>query len=287
LRLYDRTVRRINVAHRLARAAVWGGGDLLVRALSRARGFELPAEDLLPLHRLPLLLGAYERETMAVCRRLLTPGAVAVDVGAHAGYFTIAFARLTGPAGRVVAFEPHPQTCAILRRNVRRRRLAHVVIEQQAVSDREGEAVFYETAWSMGHTLQPVKEHVARMVVATTSLDAYLLRAGITNVALVKVDAEGGEPEVVAGLEVTAARDPGPSLVLEFKPVLLERRGFQPARLLARLTDMGFAVYALRRGGMLWHVSAGQFDRFVRLARPGNILAHKGHPPLPVRDWMV
>ena len=39
---------------------------------------------------------------------VLTKGAVAVDIGANLGYFTLLMAELVGPAGAVHAFEPNP-----------------------------------------------------------------------------------------------------------------------------------------------------------------------------------
>ena len=50
--------------------------------------------------------------------RLLTPGSVFVDVGANVGFLSILAARLVGPEGRVIAFEPHPGAVERLRLGV-------------------------------------------------------------------------------------------------------------------------------------------------------------------------
>src|SRR5687767_9224814 len=60
----------------------------------------------------------YERWETRALRRIIEPGWQVLDVGANIGYFTLLFARLVGPAGRVYAFEPAGTTYSALLRNV-------------------------------------------------------------------------------------------------------------------------------------------------------------------------
>lgn len=52
------------------------------------------------------LLGSFEPSTVAALRRHLKPGATALDIGANIGAHTLQMARLVGPEGRVLSFEP-------------------------------------------------------------------------------------------------------------------------------------------------------------------------------------
>jgi FkbM family methyltransferase len=203
--LYDATLRRVGPVHAVLRHAVWSAGGLAVRAASALGGFELPPDRLLPLYKLPFLLGTYERGTVRAVRGLLRPGMTAFDVGAHAGYYTLLFSRLVGPRGRVFAFEPQRETFAVLQRNVARRRLGNVRLFPLAVSDHEGEGQLWQTPLSLGHTLLAAKlggGTQARPVTVTT-LDALARVEGIERAHLVKVDVEG------AGTFTGARRDPG------------------------------------------------------------------------------
>jgi FkbM family methyltransferase len=248
---YDGTLRRIGPLHRLVRALAWKGGDLAVGLLSAVLRFDLPRDDLLPLYKLELLLGTYESRTVRRYRSLIPPGAVVFDVGAHVGYHTLRFARLVGPAGRVFAFEPHPANVRLLRRNVERRGLDQVTLIPQAVSDAPGRQPFHETALSMGHSLWPLKEHTGRVEVAQTSLDRFAAEHEVDHADLIKIDVEGSEPEVLEGMRDLAARSRNLSVIVEFKPSLLARRGYPPARLLERLASMGLTVSAIgARGGL-------------------------------------
>jgi FkbM family methyltransferase len=248
---YDATLRRVKPVHAVLRGAVWSLGDVAVRAGSALTGFELPPDRLLPLYKLQFLLGTYERGTVRAVRRLLRPGMTALDVGAHAGYYTLLFSRLVGPGGRVLAFEPHPQTFAVLSRNARRRALANVELSASAVSDREGEARLWQTELSVGHSLLPVKPGAARSLpVTTTTLDAVSRAEGLARADLVKVDVEGGEAEVLAGMRDLAARSPGLAVILEYKPEILRARGEDLPAFLGRLAAGGFEeVWALSDSG--------------------------------------
>jgi protein-L-isoaspartate O-methyltransferase len=53
-------------------------------------------------------LGTYEPDMQESIARLIKPGMTVFDVGANIGFFAIAVAKLVGPAGTVVAFEPNP-----------------------------------------------------------------------------------------------------------------------------------------------------------------------------------
>lgn len=249
--LYDATLRRVGPVHAVLKGTVWSAGDALVRVASALTRFSLPEERLLPLYKLQLLLGTYERGTVRACRELLRPGMTAMDVGAHAGYYTLLFSRLVGPSGRVVAFEPHPATFALLARNVGRRRLANVALVPAAVAEREGEAPLWEGPLSVGHSLLQAKWKAAGAVtVATTSLDAASRARAIERADLVKVDVEGGEAEVLQGMASLAERSPSLSVVLEYKPEILRARGEDLRALLARLAAIGLrAVWALSDSG--------------------------------------
>ena len=245
--LYDATLRRVGPAHAVLRGVVWAAGGLAVRLASAATAFELPPDHLLPLYKLQFLLGTYERGTVRACRRLLRPGMTAMDVGAHAGYYTVLFSRLVGPVGRVFAFEPHPTTFAVLERNVRRRSLANVTLSAAAVSDRDGEGDLWETAVSVGHTLLAAKPGTGRARrVPTVRLDTAARGHAVERVDLVKIDVEGAEAEVLAGMAELAARSPALSVILEYKPEILRARGDDLPGLLARLAAQGFpSVWAL------------------------------------------
>jgi hypothetical protein len=99
-------------------------------------------------------LGCYEAKSQAVCVRHVSPGLVAFDLGANAGFYTLLFSRLVGSRGRVYAFEPSPRALRYLRRHVSLNALGNVVVREMAVGAVSGEVTFVEgESLSTGRTV--------------------------------------------------------------------------------------------------------------------------------------
>src|SRR5262249_31927126 len=64
------------------------------------------------------VMGSFEPSTVAAFRRYVKPGATVLDIGANIGAHTLQLARLVGPQGRVLSFEPTDFAFAKLRRNL-------------------------------------------------------------------------------------------------------------------------------------------------------------------------
>ena len=151
--------------------------------------------------------GTHEPDVQALLHRLLKPGAVFYDVGAHLGYFALPAARLVGATGKVVAFDPDPENAARIRRNAEYNQLSNVleVIEAALWSQGMKEITYRRgTPRSQGGVSQdgqePVLARAERITVACTSLDEIVQRTQRPP-DLLKIDVEGGEPKVVGGGE--------------------------------------------------------------------------------------
>jgi FkbM family methyltransferase len=201
-----------------------------------AHGFsiELDPEDSLGLS----LFGTFEPEETALVQSVVKSGDVVIDLGAHIGYYTLLFSKLVGPSGRVIAFEPAPDSCAILRRNVSSNGLANVTIENAAVGATSHAGVLHLSANALDRYTesQPGGETVPIEVVA---LDAYFAEG--TSVDLVKMDIQGAEAAALRGMERVLAQSPNVRILLEFWPRGIRRAGGDPEALLAHLRSLGFA----------------------------------------------
>ncbi|OHV44387.1 methyltransferase [Pseudofrankia sp. BMG5.36] len=200
---------------------------------------------------------------------VLGPGDCCYDVGANIGVYTLWAAGLVGLSGQVHAFEPVPDTMAVLRSMVRRNELPQVRLESCAVGATAGETGMrtYRDASGLAHPVADAgtADHIARL----TTLDAYVERHRPPD--LVKIDVEGFEIDVLRGAaSLLAARSP--ALLLEMLPGLLTRQGGQ-AELVARLTDAGYVIFNLTpegiatRGAFTPNVLAlaPRWDRFDRV----------------------
>lgn len=209
------------------------------------RGLRMYLPDRPPLH---MLLGHYEEDVTEVLESLLTPGMTFVDVGAHAGYFTLLARRLISTRGKVYAFEPAPENFALLRRNLELNGFHDVTVFQKAVADRTGTAEFFlsdrESGW---HSIYPTVNGASRCArVEVTTLDDAFTAQGWPRIDVVKIDAEGAEYAVLSGMRRLLEQRNPLHLIMEINAGTLTAAGIDPGAVVAQLQGLGFNVSALR-----------------------------------------
>ena len=137
LRLYLRRSSpgrvRGGVEAALVRAVLPLAAETFVTRLPSGGELELRYRERIGLST--LLNGPFEAAEVAALCRLATPGSTAIDVGANVGVFTVPLALSVGDRGRVLSFEPAPQTAARLRANVERNGLGNVDVHVCALGD--------------------------------------------------------------------------------------------------------------------------------------------------------
>src|SRR2546429_67740 len=80
-----------------------------------------------------LFEGTFERDERRIVDTVVKPGMTVLDVGAHAGLYTMIAARRARPGGRVIAFEPSARGRARLERHLRINGIDGVTIEPMAL----------------------------------------------------------------------------------------------------------------------------------------------------------
>lgn len=150
---------------------------------------------------LRILFGTYEREQSLAFRDTLRPGNVVYDLGANVGYYSCLCAKLVGPEGRVIAFEPDPVNAGYLRQHVRWNRLTNVVVQESAVGAKSGETHFRAgTGTGTGHVSDD-----GGTPIRIRRLDDFVEESGLIPHHL-KIDVEGHECAVLEGALRTIER---------------------------------------------------------------------------------
>jgi FkbM family methyltransferase len=176
--------------------------------------------------------GRYESPVQSALASLLRPGDIFYDVGANLGFFSVLAGRLVGPTGRVYSFEPVPRNVASVRENARLNRMEQIEVFPIAVSDRTGVSDLLLSHHVGGAALPeagPPPDHSETALVATARLDDLLRDAKVRPPAVVKIDVEGAELQVLEGLR---------SILATQRPVvLLEVDDAEPARCQEKLSQ--------------------------------------------------
>ncbi|MDP7030548.1 MAG: FkbM family methyltransferase [Phycisphaerales bacterium] len=191
--------------------------------------------------------GDYEPASRAACRSALQPGQTFVDIGAHVGLFAVPASEAVGPSGTVIAFEPDPDNRALLERNLSRHNCDNVTVVPAALADRDGEMQLARSRFNTGD--HRISEASGGLRVPVYALDDWLDRCGVVP-DVIKMDVQGAEPLVLAGMRRTLEADRPLHVLFEFTPAMLRKRGAAPQALLEQFLADGFTLFMIdeRRG---------------------------------------
>jgi FkbM family methyltransferase len=137
--------------------------------------------------------GLHEFVEMLFLLHLLRPGDVFIDAGANVGSFTILATKVCG--ARAVAFEPCPETCEALRRNIVANAVRELTeVHQAALGASNGEIAFTVGLGPMNRVATPHDKAIRR--VPLKRLDDF---SGAEHPTMLKLDVEGFEEQVIKG----------------------------------------------------------------------------------------
>lgn len=178
------------------------------------------------------------------------PGDLVFDLGANIGLVAYALATQVGSSGRVISFEPDPQSLDYLRRNVARHSLAQVTIEPLAIAPTAGKLEFYaEGTITSGLASARKDSLMTESMGSVITIDAVTLADAVKRhgmPAWIKMDIEGAEIDVIDGSRDLLA-SAYPHMVIDTSHWV----GGQTTagRVEALLRDIGYSVTTEEPGG--------------------------------------
>jgi len=134
-----------------------------------------------------------------LCAQWLRPGDWAVDVGANIGHYTKRFSDLVGVHGRVISFEPVPETFELLAANAAQFMTANTTLLNLAASDETrvlGVSIPRFNTGLKNYYGAALTTAGGSIQVMTCAIDALSLSGPVR---LLKIDAEGHDPIVLRG----------------------------------------------------------------------------------------
>ncbi len=155
-----------------------------------------------------------DEKEFALLHNFISPGDWVLDIGANIGHYTKRFSDLAGASGRVIAFEPVPDTFELLAANVQRFCHKNVSLFNAAAShDCASHAMSIPTL-STGLS----NYYEAHLTADHGSLNVLTIPVGTLplphSICLIKIDAEGHEMAALEGMENLLQRD-HPTLIVE------------------------------------------------------------------------
>lgn len=154
-------------------------------------------------------LGSYEQEKQALLARLVKPGMVVWDVGANAGFYTLAFSKLAGENGHVFSFEPLGDNIQKLNKHIRLNGCSNISVVQAALSDSAGLCGF---DFGISHQKGFLSKNQSGYLVPCLTADDFVKDRPEAVPSVLKIDIEGAESGMLNG-----ARE----MIKQHQPVLL------------------------------------------------------------------
>jgi FkbM family methyltransferase len=244
------TARKISLARWLFRLVI------VLRLLAGRRGTEVVCRrrrvrwslDLREGVQFALYLGLYEGATSRRLLEFVRPGSIVVDIGANVGAHTLPLARAVGPAGRVIAVEPTDAAFERLRTNCAlnpdledRITTVHAALGPPGGTVEAG----YYSAWPLmpSGSLHPILMGAEQPAADARffTLDDLLDSLALSPVALIKIDVDGRELDVLKGAAKVLLRD-CPIVVFELCPYLLTERGHSAGDVVAFFASNGYEL---------------------------------------------
>lgn len=190
--------------------------------------------------------GGWEEDVVRTCAAALHPGDVFYDVGASAGYISIALADAFAGQLRVVAFEPQPSLACRIRVSAGVSGFDDVDVLEDLVGPTEGDATLFVPAHSVHASLVPRARRTVALERKMRTLDG--LVAGLPPPDVIKLDVEGGELGVLQGAE-NLLRTHRPYVVFEADDNM-SRFGYGFGDLAAAFPEV-YSFHGITHGGLV------------------------------------
>jgi FkbM family methyltransferase len=195
-----------------------------------------------------LTSGGFEEHEITACRKYIRNDGIVLDIGANIGLHSVHFARVA-EFGKVISVEASRSTFATLLRNTVS--FPNVIPLNVALSDTNGTQTFYV---ARDNAYSGLKNTRRKPIVHTEQVACYsgdhILAPLIqdSKVDLIKIDVEGHETQVLAGLK---------AIISKHKPVIFceifggEHSNADPQATIQFCVGLGYIPYVLDGGSLI------------------------------------
>lgn len=177
-----------------------------------------------------------------------------LDIGANVGYTSCLFAHAADPSAKVYSLEPDASCFRLLGKVLQWKKISGVVTPFQSAAGRDtGTVRFCHNArHSADHRVVTEKFNAGNEgrefgSVPMTTVDEFVRAQGISRLAFIKIDVQGYESEVCAGMQGTLEAFPGAVVCFEYSPCSMVEMGFSGQDLIEFFRSRSFHLYVLNR----------------------------------------
>ncbi len=198
-----------------------------------------------------LSTGTYEDEIGKLIKISLHEGDNALDIGGNIGLQSLRMSACVGLNGKIYAFEPLKHIAEKFKKNIALNKANNVTLFEMALSDVEGEMVYKmdKNTWNQGtFSLKNASTGTDAQNIIINIADELAEIQHLESLALIKIDVEGFEYNVLRGLKATLQKH-RPRIIFEYDNNYWESTAQNINSCFDFLTELGYAIYQISDAG--------------------------------------
>lgn len=194
------------------------GKDFIIHPLEEGLNIKLYNDSVLS----KLIFEGFETDEIVFLNTFLDPGDTFIDIGANVGLFSLYASKKVGPQGSVIAFEPSSATSQRLLENIQLNGLKNISVFKLGLSDKSeilelNISINGYEAWNT--FVKSADDKFSRTEkVQVKSFDDFCRENAFSTdkVALIKLDVEGFEINVLKGASGLLSKEEAPVFMVEY-----------------------------------------------------------------------
>lgn len=214
--------------------------------------------------------GYYSKHDINILSTYLKNGGYFIDVGANIGWYTIIASKLIGDNGKVITFEPEPNNCRILNKNIHNNGCDNININTLGLGDESGIVPFYLNPENFGDHSISSTTHLRcfnpkdpkEIKVSMIRLDTYLDIDEFKKVGLIKLDVQGSEAKALRGMARLLEKYK-PPILMEYSPAHLYSAGSSPFEIFAIIDIYNYKINLINLDGSLSLINFTDLDKIT------------------------
>ncbi len=167
----------------------------------------------------------FDTEIIEVAKKYIKPGTAVLDVGANFGQMAVAFSKMTGPAGKVYAFEAQDYVYQVLQKNIAANNGANIKALDGAVYNKSGLVLIFpepDLAGENPYGSNAINPTLSKgREVTTFTIDSLNIAEPVS---FMKVDIQGSDLAALQGAKETIMKNRMP-IIFEFEQQFQEQFG--------------------------------------------------------------
>ncbi|MEW5676306.1 FkbM family methyltransferase [Flavobacterium enshiense] len=192
--------------------------------------------------------GNFEEQELKCMLSNINEGDTFIDIGANIGLFSLLAAEKVGASGKVISFEPFPNTFKRLTDNIELNKLKNIDARNIGLSDKEDSLTFYysDTGFDAWNSFAPTNDKRLRkeISIGVSTLDNELESVDKSKVKFVKIDVEGWEKFVIQGGKQFFS-EYSPIVMVEFTEENTLNAGYFVNEIFGLLENLGYEWYRI------------------------------------------